>query len=136
MFAELLQEPQKHVCSHFWSHVNKLISSAKNFQKNVSSFDAISSQTRQLWEGGTIFDWSTLPECSSRNNSNLTKLFSLEGDRFKSSCCSFICQLRGATSREDVSSLDRGSLHCRTSGDQKRCKAFPIQQFKCLNCDD
>ncbi len=33
-------------------------------------------------------------------------------------CCSFISQLRGAPSREDASSQDRGSLHCRTSGEQ------------------
>ena len=37
---------------------------------------------------------------------------------------SFISQLRGAPSRKDASSRDRGSLHCRTSGDQTLHKPF------------
>ncbi len=32
--------------------------------------------------------------------------------------CFFISQLRGAPSREDASSQDRGSLHCRSLGDR------------------
>ncbi len=32
-------------------------------------------------------------------------------------CTSFISQLRGAPSREDASSLDRGSPHCSGSGE-------------------
>ena len=66
----VLGKPQNHVCSHFWSHVNKLISSTKNFKKNVSFFDAIFFQTRPVWEGALS---STGAPYLSRNNSNFRK---------------------------------------------------------------
>ncbi len=49
-------------------------------------------------------------------------------------CASFISQLRGAPSREDESSRDRGSPHCSGSGERTLNKSF-IPSILCTKCD-
>ena len=49
-------------------------------------------------------------------------------------CMSFISQLRSAPSRKNASSRDRGSPHCRRSGECTLNKHF-ISSILCTKCD-
>ncbi len=74
---------KKHVCGHFWSFLIILIFSAHKSQKRCL-FSTLSPPKPDTFGGGTFF-WLEhhTQKWSSRNNSNLTNLLSLEGDRFE-----------------------------------------------------
>ncbi len=75
---------RKHFQKHFGTFFENYNFFGQKNVKKVSFFDAVFSPTKLFLTGGTIFDWSTIPYSSSRNNSNLTKLCSLGEESFES----------------------------------------------------
>ncbi len=76
--SKIAPEASKYFLCHVWTYI-----SSKQRKKGVFfRFYPFPNQTSLA--GATIFDWSTIPHCTSRRKLNWTKLFSSKGDRFES----------------------------------------------------
>ncbi len=80
---KIAPEASKQLLCHFWSFFEILFFFRQKSQKRCF-FLMLSPPKPGLFGRGTIIDWSTLPHCSSRKNSNITNFWSLEGDRLQS----------------------------------------------------
>ncbi len=67
--VKIAPEASKHLFSYFWTFLKKIFFPAKKVKKGAF-FYAISSWTKPFWQGGTIFDWNTIPHSSSGSNQN------------------------------------------------------------------